>query len=129
MESWRYIEILRFKELENKVLFAVIEPEHNILQFLAPHFAERFPMERWLIYDKGRKMTLGHEPGKGCALLDGADLPECYQEYCADSQADYERLWKGFCDHIAIKERISWVRQRQMIPIKYRKHMEEFGIK
>ena len=49
-EAYRYIEVLRFKEVIHKppLLLSVIEPKHDIVAHLAHHFADRFNSE-WFI--------------------------------------------------------------------------------
>ena len=53
-----------FGELKNKTLFAKIEPKHAVLPCIAEHFADRFPQENWVIYDKTHEVFLIHEKGK-----------------------------------------------------------------
>lgn len=43
-----------------------------------------------------------------------------------NEEAKYVKLWKGFFDSIAIKERESYERQRQHLPLHYRKYVTEF---
>ena len=49
---------LRFRELKNGILMAVIAPKNNIAAQLAPHFSDRFPNENFLIYDEIRKIAV-----------------------------------------------------------------------
>lgn len=44
-EAHYFIEFVRFRELENGVLFSEIEPKNRVLTCIAEHFADRFPME------------------------------------------------------------------------------------
>ena len=46
---------LRFKELETGILFADFGPRNNLLTFIMPHFANRFPNENFAIFDSIRK--------------------------------------------------------------------------
>ncbi|MCM1327369.1 MAG: TIGR03915 family putative DNA repair protein [Bacteroidales bacterium] len=54
---------LRFEELEKGILYAEIGPQNNLLPFLMEHFADRFPMENFMIYDRGRQITGIHAAG------------------------------------------------------------------
>ena len=42
-EAHRFLEFVRFRELENGVLFSEIAPKNRILSCIADHFADRFP--------------------------------------------------------------------------------------
>ena len=44
-EAHNYKGFLRFRELENGVLYAAIRPKAQVLPCLAPHFADRLPKE------------------------------------------------------------------------------------
>ena len=64
-EAHRYEEFIRFRELENGILFSEILRNAQILTCVADHFEDRFPLENWIIYDKRRiKYVLYTELGK-----------------------------------------------------------------
>ena len=63
-EAHRYEEFIRFRELENGILFSEITPKAQILTCVADHFEDRFPLENWIIYDKTHKYVLYTELGK-----------------------------------------------------------------
>ena len=44
-EAHRYEEFIRFRELENGILFSEITPKAQILTCVADHFEDRFPLE------------------------------------------------------------------------------------
>lgn len=52
MKRIGYEEFIRFRELENGILFSEITPKAQILTCVADHFEDRFPLENWIIYDK-----------------------------------------------------------------------------
>lgn len=56
-EAYHYIEFIRFSEQRNGLLTSVIHPKNNVLSLVTPHFADRFPQERFLIYDGIRKRS------------------------------------------------------------------------
>lgn len=62
-ECSRMIEFLRFEELRQGLLFARIEPRHDVLAYVGAHFADRLPLERFLIYDRNRENLLLHPAG------------------------------------------------------------------
>ena len=74
-EAHYFIEFVRFRELENGVLFSEIEPKNRVLTCIAEHFADRFPMENWVIYDNTHQEFLVHPAGKHWVLVQG-EVPE-----------------------------------------------------
>lgn len=125
-EAHYYREIVRFRELKNGILFSEIEPKNRILSCLGEHFANRFPLENWLIYDKTHQMVMVHETGKQWIMVQGEKLDEKMIRNCSAKESMYVELWKGFFNSIAIKERESYERQRQHLPLHYRKYVTEF---
>jgi len=125
-EAHYYREIVRFKELQNGILFSEIEPRNQILSCLGEHFANRFPLENWMIYDKTHQMVMVHEAGKQWIMVHGEQIDEKLITNCSAKETMYVKLWKGFFDSIAIKERESYERQRQHLPLHYRTYVTEF---
>lgn len=125
-EAHYYKEIVRFAELQNGILFSEIEPSHQILSCIGNHFSKRFPQEDWMIYDKVHRMFLVHEKGKHWILVQDDNLNVDEIKWYSATEALYVRLWKGFFNSVSIKERESYERQRQHLPLRYRTHVVEF---
>ncbi len=117
---------LRFQELENGVLFARIGPRNNIVTFLAPHFADRFPRENFVIYDEERKIFVIHPASRPWTVVTGEALNEDMMGRLSDQEKEYQELFCYFCEKIAIKERINLHLQRQMLPLRFQDFMVEF---
>ena len=64
-ETHHYYGFVRFRELENGILYSEIEPKSDLLTLVAPHFAERLSGERWIISDKRRGRHAMHHPDTG----------------------------------------------------------------
>lgn len=125
-EAHYYVEFVRFSELQNGILFSEIEPKNQILSCIGDHFANRFPLENWLIYDKTHQAFLVHEKGKRWILAQDMDLNVETIKCFSQAETLYVKLWRGFFENISIKERESYERQRQHFPIRYRTHVVEF---
>ena len=125
-EQHFFKEILRFKELKNGILYARIEPKHHIVEGIAPHFENRLPLENWVIYYATHQEFAVHEAGKRWILVSDAMVDEELLKDVSESEKQIQRLWKQFFHDISIKERESDKRQKQMLPLKYRKNMVEF---
>lgn len=125
-EQHFFKEILRFKELKNGILYAQIEPRHRIVEGIAPHFEDRLPMENWLIYDAVHQEFAVHEAGKKWILVSDVSADEELLKNVSESEREIQRLWKQFFHDISIKERESDIRQKRILPLRYRKNMVEF---
>lgn len=121
---------LRFRELENGVLYAPITPKAQVLTCLAPHFADRLPLENWMIHDKNHQMFAVHEAGKQWVLAEETEEIRKKQKEKFDrvsvEEGQYVRLWKGFCRAISIEERKNPGGQLSHLPLRYRPNMTEF---
>lgn len=127
-EIRRHLQFLRFEELKNGYLFARINPKCAILPYLADHFSDRFSGEDWMIVDTVRGSVLTHERDGACSLayVQDVDFNLFSPEYSEDEEL-WQRLWSRFVDTIAIRERINPKLQMQMLPLRLRKYMKEFG--
>lgn len=95
---------------------AWFEPEHRIVDRVAPFFARRFTGMRWSILTPYRSAhwdgeTLHHGPG-----AQQADAP-------ADDA--HEDLWRTYYAHIFNPARLNPRMMRQEMPVKYWKHLPE----
>lgn len=119
-------EFLRFRELENGVLFAKMNPKNRVLTCIADHFANRLPLENWLVYDETHKMVLVHEEKKQWVILVDTEMDSEKIKNYSRTEKMFEELWQGFCKTISIKERENKELQRQHLPLWYRSNMVEF---
>lgn len=125
-ESHQFIEFIRFRELQNKVLLSEINPKNRVLTCIGNHFADRFPLENWMIYDKTHEECIVHRSGYPWVLLQNFQLNQEMTENVSADEREMERLWKGFFESISIKERENPVCQRAHLPLRFRGDMTEF---
>ena len=118
---------LRFEELKNGLLSSVIRPKNAILSLLAVHFADRLPMENFLIYDEGRQQYALHPAGKEWFLMQGEEQDG--QLSLSAGEEYYRELFREFCHSISIDERRNLKLQRNMLPLRFRPYMTEFAAK
>ena len=126
-EAHMYEEFIRFRELENGILFSEITPRAQILTCVADHFADRFPLENWTIYDKTHRVFLIHKAKQQWGLVWGESLDREAAAMVSEEELEYERLWKGFFDSIAIRERKNIKSQQNHLPLRYREGMPEMA--
>ena len=118
---------VRFQELENGILYSKIGPKNNVLTFLMPHFADRFPTENFVLYDAGRNL-FGIHPAKEQWYLMQDSHYDIREEKFRESRGEqvYQELFRYFCHKIAIKERKNLELQRNMLPLRFQEYMVEF---
>lgn len=126
-ENHHLCGFVRFHELENKVLFSRIGPQNNVLTFLMPHFADRFPMENFVICDTKRGLCGIHPAGREWFLVQGEELvSEIAATPYSGEEIKYQELFKHFFHKIAIKERKNIRLQTNMLPLRFQEYMTEF---
>ncbi len=118
---------LRFQELEGNILYSKIGPKNNILTFLMPHFADRFPRENFMIYDSIRGVFGVHAAGRPWYLVQANENPERMKQFkLSENEREYQELFRYFCRKIAIEERKNPELQKNMLPLRFREYMIEF---
>ncbi len=121
-EQHRFLGLLRFSDM-GSFLYAVFEPENNLLPLLGDHFADRLSTENWVIHDLGRRTAC--VGSKGQWLL--TDLEERLDSKgTGSSEEAFRSLWKAYFNTIGIEGRENRKLQQQFVPLKYRQHLLEF---
>ncbi|MDF2544101.1 MAG: hypothetical protein K0S47_3819 [Herbinix sp.] len=125
-EAHHLLGFVRFTELDNGILLANIHPKNNVLTLIAPHFSDRLPEETFIIFDEIRKKAVLHAPGRPWIMTDVNEGDLDRLKVTITTEDEYEKLWKTFFQHIAIKERTNKKLQRNMLPLRFRDDMTEF---
>ena len=120
-ETHKMLGFARFQLLEGNIFYAPVRPDNNIIELLAPHFAERLSDQNWIIHDVRRDVA---------ALFNKKDW--LVSEFTLDElpaatsvEKDYQKLWKEFFKTIAIPSRNNPRLQRQFMPRRYWKYLTE----
>lgn len=123
-EKERMLQFVRFSVMKNDVLYARIEPDHDVVELTAHHFCDRYRNDPFIIHDVKRNKALVAFQGDWYITEFGdKDVPEVSAD-----EKEYRRLWKNYFDNIAIKERTNPKCQRNFMPTRYRKHLTEMGL-
>lgn len=117
---------VRFRELENGVLYAKICPKHNAVTFLMPHFADRLPQENFMIYDEKRGVFGIHLAGKQWYLFYSGETEAPFNVKISKEEQVYQELFRYFCRKISVEERENLKLQMNMLPLRFRSNMTEF---
>lgn len=123
----RYMGFVRFRELQNGALLSEIDADADILALIAPHFADRLPLENWLIFDRSRNKAAIHSAGGGYLILEEVDKENLAKLRDSEAEAQFETLWKCFHRAIGIDSRTNKKLQMTMLPRKFRNFMKEFS--
>ncbi|MDR2089042.1 MAG: TIGR03915 family putative DNA repair protein [Clostridiales Family XIII bacterium] len=127
-EVHRMCGLLRFSEVRpvagsagRAILRAPMAPDHDIVEFLAPHFCDRFKNEALIIHDVRRGKALVSAAGEWYItdFRDAGALAETGEEL------QYRKLWREYFDAIAIRERSNPACQRRFMPARYWKNITE----
>ncbi len=121
MECHRMLGLLRFELLEGGIYYAKIQPDHNIISFISPHFKNRFADQNWIIHDTKRKIASLYNTKKMLlSYMDLSNIPELHAE-----ELKFQALWKNYYKHIAIKNRLNPKLQKSFMPKRYWKNLTE----
>lgn len=120
-EAHLLLGILRFRLLEGNVYYASMEPDHNVLCLIAPHFVARLADQNWMVHDVKREIAAVYDQHEW--LVTKVTKPA--QLHLAEEEVHYQELWKKFFQTIAIEERQNLDLQRRLVPARYWKHMVE----
>lgn len=122
-ENHKFKGFLRFKELENNILYAEFSPENNILFLLSKHFQRRLKNEYWIIKDVKRKMLSIYDKNN-FFIVDESDFM-LHTTKTSNEEKNMEELWKEFYKTIGIKERKNDRCRMNFMPKKYWKYITE----
>lgn len=128
-ERHRLLGLLRFSVIQSKtpvaghreILYAELEPDNDVIELLASHFANRYKNDPLIIHDIRRERALFAEGGHWyIAALSREAVPEL-----SENEVQYRALWKRYFETIAIRERTNPRCQRQYMPTRYWKYLTE----
>lgn len=120
-DSHKMKAFVRFREVpgEDDAFIAWFEPDHHIVDRVAPFFARRFAGMRWAILTPSRS-----------AYWDGSSLSAGPGAQRSDAPADdsREELWRTYYASIFNPARLNERMMRQEMPVKYWKHLPEAAL-
>ncbi len=124
-ENHKYKGFLRFKELDNNILYGEISPINNVLPLLVNHFKERLSNELWIIKDTKRN-TLAIYDRNEVYIVNANDVKIKINNY-SNNEKQIQDLWKTFYKTVAIKERKNELCRMNFMPKRYWKYIIEMG--
>lgn len=120
-EIHKLMGFVRFRQVEGGIYYSSISPDHNIVELLAPHFAERLSDQDWIIHDVRREIAALYNKKEWIVTeFSVGDIPRATEE-----EKRYSALWKEFFKTLEIKSRSNPKLQRQLMPRRYWEHLVE----
>lgn len=120
-EVHRLLGFVRFRQVEGGIFYSAISPDNNIVELLAPHFAERLADQNWIIHDVKREIAAMYNMKTWIVSeFSAEDIPK---DTAAENE--YAQLWKQFFNTLAIQERENPKLQKRLMPKRYWKHITE----
>ena len=127
-EVHRMHAFVRFQETHDGLYVAMVNPDFNVLPLLGPHFKDRYPAFRWLIYDTKRRYGLYHESHRTrFTTLEGTAANQLPTAALTEAEADYQQLWRTYFKHVDIPERRNIKLHLQHVPKRYWQYLVEKG--
>jgi len=121
-EVHRIMGFLRFSPDKEGTYTARCSPDHFVLPVLADHFSLRFGETPWLIVDEKRKVCLMRKAGGEVQLVPVDPSPTVVSSTAPDV---WEDLWRLYHRSVNNESRTNLALQRQFIPERYQKYMNE----
>jgi probable DNA metabolism protein len=112
----------RFSETVTGVYYCDISPVNDVLPILAEHFCERFMFQPFVIHDIKRGTAVIYDT-KNYVIQEVGNKARFET---TESDAAWQRLWSMFHATLANESRKSKKLHRQMMPLRFRKHLTEF---
>jgi len=124
-EIGKLMGFIRFRKTGADLWYAPVEPEANVVGFIGPHFADRFPDGCLLIHDTRRGIGLCSVRGTG-GIVDLRAMPDGLREALRrDSDPLVQSQWRAYFDSVAIPERRNPRLQDRNMPRRYWKNLVE----
>lgn len=128
-EKHRMEAFVRFQLTADKLYYAVVQPDFNVLPLIIKHFKTRYADQRWLIYDSRRKYGIYYDLNE-VATVDiafnentsgGNDVSVIYDE----TEPLYQLLWQQYFSSVNIAARKNTKLHLRHMPKRYWKYLTE----
>lgn len=128
-ERLHIMQFVRFQKTLDEIYFAPINPQHDALPLVIPHFKDRFADQKWIIYD----MT--HRYGYFYDLHTASEITLDWEEHFENEQLKPDALaadehliqtsWQKYFKALTIQERLNPKLHKQNMPRRFWKYLPE----
>ena len=120
-EEEKMRQFVRFRHLESGIWFAECNPNASVVPFVMPHFAARFNVQPFIIYDARHKIAGVYDGHDWCIVRDSiVDVPKR-----AEGDEYAEALWQRFYDSVTIEARYNPELRRSFMPMRLWRDLPE----
>ncbi len=130
-EKHRFEAFVRFENIGDRLFYAPIDPDYNVLPLIVPHFKRRYADQDWIIYDTKRKYGVHYDQATeqvNEAVIDfttgRGDLAPTGISFDPDETL-YQELWKNYFKSTNIPMRRNMKLHLQHVPKRYWKYLVE----
>lgn len=126
-EKHRMEAFVRFQLTGDKLFYAIVQPDFNVLPLIQKHFRERYADQRWLIYDGRRKYGIYYDLNDVNEVkIDFSEQsPEHVSAVYDEKEPMYQELWQHYFESINIRARKNTRLHIQHMPKRYWKYLTE----
>ncbi|BDX37011.1 DNA metabolism protein [Tenuifilaceae bacterium CYCD] len=129
-EAERIRMFVRFQKTKDGIYYASFDPKYNVLPLVTKHFENRFPDQRWIIYDTRRNYGFYYDlkntsEFKFAESFIDASTGKIDQSIMGTDEQLFQDMWKSYFKSICIKERINPKLHMQMLPKRFWKYLIE----
>ena len=128
-EKHRMEAFVRFRLTKDKLYFATIEPDFDVLPLISKHFERRYADQKWIIYDLKRNYGLYYNLEKVDII--NLDLPEEFDpvktsdDFFSAEELEFQTLWQDYFESTNIPSRKNMKLHIRHIPKRYWKYLSE----
>jgi probable DNA metabolism protein len=128
-EKHRMEAFVRFRLTRDKLYFASIAPDFNVLPLISKHFINRYADQRWIIYDMKRQYGIFYDLEKvdiiELILPENFDAAQTSPDFFADEELAFQTLWQDYFKSTNIESRKNLRLHVQHVPKRYWKYLSE----
>lgn len=126
-ERHRMEAFVRFKLTKDKLYYAVVEPDFNVLPLIITHFKKRYADQCWMIYDIHRKYGIHYDLKEVTTIT--LDINDKSTQSLAviydDDEPFFQELWQNYFRSVNIPSRKNMKLHVQHMPHRYWKFLTE----
>lgn len=119
-EIHRMKGFIRFEESADGVWYAHFEPDNDVIDLVAPHFAARLGT-RFILHDVKRNRVAASDGKQIVTFYPSAPLTV----YLSPKEVEMKELWRTYYDSVNVPERKNLKLMRSYMPVRYHKHLPE----
>lgn len=130
-EKHRFEAFVRFESIGDKLFYAPIDPDYNVLPLIIKHFKSRYANQDWIIYDTKRKYGVHYNQQTeqiNEAIIDFEmetnKLTPTGISFDPDEKL-YQGLWQNYFKSVNIPIRKNTKLHLQHVPKRYWKYLVE----